>query len=97
MSRIEFESAPRSTWAADVVISSARTVAGMNFGTGSLTLLGGNLTVGSVANGAFDSTIRNLASSGFTLGGTAAVTLTGPGDPVSSPVPVPWPSARAPR
>ena len=67
----------------DVVIATARTVAGMNFGTGSLTLAGGNLTVGSVANGAFDSTIRNIASSGFQLGGTAAVTLTGPGDPVT--------------
>ncbi len=68
----------------DVVIASARTVAGMNFGTGSVTLSGGNLTVGSVANGAFDSTIRNLLSpSGFALGGTAPVTLTGPGDPVN--------------
>jgi hypothetical protein len=67
----------------DVVITTTnRAVAGMNFGTGSLTL-SANLTVGSVANGAFDSTIRNIASNGFTLGGTAAVTLTGPGDPVT--------------
>ena len=67
----------------DVVISTSRAVAGMNFGTGSLSLVGGNLTLGSVASGAFDSTIRNLASSGFTLGGTASTTLTGPGDPVT--------------
>jgi fibronectin-binding autotransporter adhesin len=62
------------------IASGTRVVAGMNFDAPSnvaVQLTGGNLTVGSTANGAFDSTIRNFSQGGNTLGGTANVTLTG--------------------
>ncbi len=61
--------------------SGTRTVAGIDMGVSSgnsLTIAAGTLNLGSVANGAFDSIVRNLTVvSGATLGGTAAVTLTG--------------------
>ncbi|MBK6886776.1 MAG: hypothetical protein IPH03_10275 [Tetrasphaera sp.] len=64
----------------DIVLTSSRSIAGVDFATPSgatLTLSGANLTVGTTTNGSYSSAIRGLTTNGNTFGGIAAVTLSG--------------------